>query len=77
MTVYLAKELVAMRGGSHRHLDNHVVGLKFDLGGASASAGDNAASRLVQFNKLNKTGALTQEDFTKAKQRMLGTGFVY
>ena len=78
--VSFAKELGTVGAGSHRHLSNQTVGLKFELvpGGGGAGGGVSGGSsdiveRLEKLNNLYKQGAITAEEYDKAKAKILGS----
>lgn len=82
--VTLAKELYSAGVGSDRHMRNETVGLKFDIAAdttASSSASPPSASttsgngdmtsKLSDLANLHRQGALTDEEYAQAKQRVL------
>lgn len=77
--VSFAKELAPVGAGSHRHLSNQTVGLKFELvqggGGvpATSGGGGDIVERLEKLSSLYKQGAITSEEYDKAKAKILGS----
>lgn len=82
--VTLAKEIHTMGAGSSRNVRNETVGLRFEIGpvsnqtnaaanfkGGISTAGNDLANELTQLAKLHKDGALTDEEYSQAKSKLL------
>ena len=79
--VSFSKELTAVGHGSHRHLNNITVGLKFEviqtagggggLWGSVGGGGGDIVDRLEKLNNLLKQEAITTEEYEKAKAKIL------
>lgn len=75
--VTLARELISSGAGSHRHLENETVGLKFDIasgaapGAAVSAGGGDMVSQLEKLNQLYQTGAITRLEYDQAKAKLL------
>jgi hypothetical protein len=82
--VTLARELYSYGAGSSRHMENEMVGLRFEIapnpGGSSSYEISNTPNKkdssdlvaqLEKLNALHKAGALSYDEYEKAKAKLL------